>query len=83
MIAGTASANCYVDYKAKRASGDLELHYGVMQILQSCDNRKALKSEVAQRIAGDGWQLLRIMSSFDESQLQGKQADAGPYFLRY
>ena len=75
-------AQCFVDYKAKRDAGGLELHYGVMQ-LNTCENAQDIDAEVQARIAQDGWQLLRVMSSFKQNKLQDKQANAGEYFLRY
>ena len=82
-VATPSFANCFVDYKAKRGESGLELHYGVMQMSAACDDQKSIRNEVQARIAGDGWQLLRVMSSFGQNQLKDKQADAGEYFLRY
>ena len=82
-VAQSAAAECFADYKAKRDAGGLELHYGVIALNQPCGNKAAIEEEVRNRIAGDGWQLLRVMSSFERSKLQDKQPDAGDYFLRY
>ncbi|MEM7241702.1 MAG: hypothetical protein AAF429_05910 [Pseudomonadota bacterium] len=83
LAAGSPSlAQCYVDYKAKRDAGGLELHYGVMQ-LDQCESAQQVKDEVQARIVEDGWQLLRVMSSFEKNKLQDKRANAGDYFLRY
>ena len=79
-----AHADCFADYKAKRSNGDLQLHYGVIALPQkACDKPKGAKKLIEKRIAGDGWQLLRVMSSFDETGLNSRQANAGEYFLRY
>ncbi len=79
-----ASAECYADYKAKQTSGDLRLHYGVAQLPDAvCGDIDAATVQIQTRIAGDGWTLLRVMSTFGADQLNNKQADAGEYFLRY
>ena len=77
-----ASANCFVDYKAKRSGDALELHYGVMQ-LEDCQSMGAVEQELTTRLAENDWTLLRIMSLFDQSQLDEKKANAGEFFLRY
>lgn len=79
-----AAAQCYADYKAKQTSGELQLHYGVIEIPDRiCGNQPQMKKNIQTRIAGDGWQVLRVMSSFDDTILNSKQADAGEFFLRY
>ena len=79
-----ASAQCYADYKAKQASGDLRLHYGVIELADTaCADPTSADARVQARISGDGWVLLSIMSLFGADQLNTKQADAGEYFLRY
>ena len=87
LVAGffttAAQAACFVDYKAKRGQDGLELHYGVMAIQGMCEDALVVEAEVQSRIAPDGWQLLRVMSSFDENGLKDKEADAGEFFLRY
>lgn len=79
------AAGCYADYKAQRSrAGALELHYGVMELRGgACRGPDAARSQIARRIGGDGWQLLRVMSIFDASGLNARQANAGPFFLRY
>lgn len=76
---------CFADYKAQRTSArGLELHYGVIQLgPRACRDRAAAERQVARRIAAEGWQLLRVMATFDESGLNGRRANAGAYFLRY
>jgi len=83
-IPNIAAAECYADYKAKQTAGDLQLHYGVVQVADElCGDKAAIKLDIQNRISLDGWQVLRVMSSFDQSDLNSKQADAGEYFLRY
>lgn len=76
-----SAAECYADYKAKK-NNPLKLHYGVVQLNHGCSVQQA-KSEVAARIGRDGWILLNVLSVFDASQLAGKEANAGPFYLRY
>tara|TARA_R110002096_G_scaffold46032_6_gene123055 strand:- start:29765 stop:30061 length:297 start_codon:yes stop_codon:yes gene_type:complete len=79
-----ASAECYADYKAKQTSGDLRLHYGIVELPDAiCGDKNAMNAQIQGRIGGDGWKLLRVMSTFGADQLNNKQADAGEYFLRY
>ncbi|MGR3321845.1 MAG: hypothetical protein ACU0DK_07935 [Pseudooceanicola sp.] len=75
-----AQAACYADYKA-RQDNPLKLHYGVMQV-SSCDAGEA-RSEVAARLARNGWTLLNVLGTFDESGLEGRKANAGQYYLRF
>jgi hypothetical protein len=84
VMPSMASAECYADYKAKQISGDLQLHYGVVELPDAvCGDKGATQAQIRARISGDGWKLLRVMSSFGADQLNSKQADAGEYFLRY
>ena len=73
-----AHAGCYVDYKAKK-DDPLRLHYGVAEV--SCGGDAY--SELADRLAANGWTLLAIVSSFDESGLAERQDSAANYFLRF
>lgn len=78
-----AHAACYADYKAKK-DDPLQLHYGVMELPgNACASRNAAANAIAGRLATAGWTLLNVLSIFDGSQLQGKKADAGQYFLRF
>lgn len=79
--AQAAGAGCYADYKAKK-DDPLQLQYGVAEITGDC-SVEAAAVELAPRLAADGWQLLEVMDTFDESGLEGRQASAGDYFLRY
>lgn len=77
------AAACYVDYKAKQ-DDPLRLHYGVIEVSEEdCADRNATIRDVADRISGDGWQLLAIVSTFDESGLEEREESAGEYYLRY
>lgn len=82
MLATPAvSADCYADYKAKR-DNPLRLHYGVLQLSQSCDNASA-RREAAQRLQQNGWTLLNVLSVFGPEGLKQRKADAGQYYLRF
>ncbi len=87
LVAATpsiAAADCYADYKAKQSVSGLKLHYGVMQLPNgACNNRAKAQAVVAKRLANGGWQLLTILSIFDQSGLSQRQSNAGAYFLRY
>ncbi|GHA47013.1 hypothetical protein GCM10008927_09730 [Amylibacter ulvae] len=84
MAPMAASAACYADYKAKRAGEDLRLHYGVIELSDNlCGNPNAAKRTIENRVARDGWTVLRVMSTFDESGLGPRRKDAGEYFLKY
>ena len=76
-----AAADCYADYKAKQ-DNPLRLHYGVMQLSGDC-TAAAARTEVAARLQQAGWTLLNVLSVFGPEGLAGRQADAGPYFLRF
>jgi hypothetical protein len=83
LMALPASAACYADYKAKR-DNPLKLHYGVAQIPASaCASPNAAAKAIAPRLAAAGWTLLNIVSVFSDDGLNGRKANAGPYFLRF
>jgi hypothetical protein len=78
-----AEAQCYVDYKAKQ-DNPLRLAYGVSQVSDgACGKPGVAKSELAPRLASDGWTLLKILSSFGPEGLQERKSSAGAFFLRY
>lgn len=79
--AGMAQAACYADYKAKR-DNPLRLQYGVAQINGPCTPQNAA-AELGPKLLADGWQLLEIVSVFDDSGLEARRADAGEFYLRY
>ncbi|MGR3491705.1 MAG: hypothetical protein ACU0DW_06565 [Shimia sp.] len=79
--AGTAQAACFADYKAKR-DNPLQLHYGVAEIAGPCTAANA-EAQLPARLATDGWELLSIVSLFDEADLQEKRENAADFFLRY
>ncbi|EPX84869.1 hypothetical protein ruthe_01866 [Rubellimicrobium thermophilum DSM 16684] len=76
-----AAAACYADYKASRRD-PFELHYGVAEIFGPCDTASAAE-ELAPRLAADGWHLLEVDSTFDETGLEARRESAGDYYLRY
>ncbi len=73
-----AHAACYVDYKAKM-DDPLRLHYGVAEVACGGD----ANADLANRLAANGWTLLTILSTFDETGLQERQDSAADYFLRF
>lgn len=79
-LAGPAHAACFADYKAKQ-DGPLRLHYGVAEI--SVCSRQGARRELAPRLARAGWELLNIVSVFDDNGLEERRENAGRYFLRY
>lgn len=76
-----AAQQCYADYKAKR-DNPLKLHYGVAQLSKGCSKGSA-QSEIAPRLARDGWTLLTVMSVFGPEGLDKRRGNAGAFFLRY
>ena len=80
-LCAQAQAACYADYKASREN-PLELQYGVAEIFGECSVPSA-QAELAPRLAADGWQLLEVLTTFDESGLEARRESAGNYFLRY
>jgi len=81
MMAGAAQAACYADYKAKQ-DDPLRLHYGVAEVRGDCSVSNA-QSQIADRLSSAGWQLLNVVSVFDDSELDEKKDSAGDYFLRF
>ncbi|MFQ6550799.1 hypothetical protein AAD018_000470 [Aestuariibius insulae] len=81
LLASPAQAACYADYKAKQ-DDPLRLHYGVVEISEPC-NRNNARSQLERRLDGTGWQLLNVVSVFDESGLDERRGSAGNFFLRF
>ena len=81
-LTGPAMAACYADYRAQRDT-PFGLHYGVIEIPDTACSTSAAAAVISQRIARDGWQLLQVISVFDDSGLQQRRSDAGTYFLRF
>lgn len=82
-MASTAQAACYADYKAKR-DNPLKLHYGVIELPDdACDNRKAARRQISDRLEANGWSLLKVQSIFDAKGLDERKDSAGKFFLRY
>jgi hypothetical protein len=82
LVAGTANAECFADYKAKQ-DDPLRLHYGVAQVLGDSCKRKAAEQELAPRLDAAGWTLLNVLSTFGPEGLEERKASAGDYYLRY
>jgi hypothetical protein len=80
-LASTANATCFADYKAKM-DNPLRLHYGVIELPDSACSVGAAASNIAGRLTG-GWQLLEVMSVFDEAGLDSRRERAGQYYLRF
>lgn len=81
IMASAAQAACYADYKAKQ-DNPLRLHYGVAEVRGECSAANA-RSQLAGRLSSAGWELLNIVSVFDDSGLDDKKDSAGDYFLRF
>lgn len=81
-LALPASAACYADYKAKREN-PYQLQYGVIELAERDCSPGAAAAAIAARIAADGWQLLAVVSIFDEAGLAARRDSAGGFFLRY
>jgi hypothetical protein len=81
FAAGPAQA-CFADYRAKM-DNPLRLHYGVIDLPENACSMDAAAPVIAQRIAAGGWQLLQVVSVFDEAGLAARRADAGEYFLSF
>lgn len=73
--------NCFADYKAKQ-DNPLRLHYGVAEVRGAC-SKQAARSELASRLASQGWTLLSILSTFSADGLAERKQSAGSYYLRF
>lgn len=83
LLPAVAEAACYADYKAKR-DDPLRLHYGVVKVSDgACPAAERVAAQIARRISGDGWQLLNVVSLFDDTGLDQRRQSAGEFFLRY
>ena len=80
-LASAANAACFADYKAKM-DNPLRLHYGVIELPASACDVGAAAPVISGRLTG-GWQLLEVMSVFDESGLESREARAGQYYLSF
>ena len=81
-VTGAAAAACYADYRAQK-DNPFGLHYGVLEVPEDACSVGAAAPVIARRIAADGWQLLQVISVFDESGLDARRSDAGAYYLRF
>ena len=82
LLTGPLHAACFADYKAKM-DDPLRLHYGVIEIPDGACSVGAAYGEIAPRVAAGGWELLEVMSVFDESGLNARRGDAGQFYLRF
>jgi hypothetical protein len=82
LAAGSASAGCYADYKAKR-DNPLRLHYGTIELSGDDCSKAAAEQQIPDRIAADDWTLLTVLGVFDESGLEERKDSAGKFHLRY
>ncbi|MEP2782643.1 MAG: hypothetical protein ABJO67_15125 [Pseudoruegeria sp.] len=82
LLASPVSAACFADYKAKQ-DDPLRLHYGVAKIPDAKCTRQQAAKALRKRVAKDGWELLNVVSVFDETKVDAKKGNAGDYFLRY
>ncbi|WP_238380943.1 hypothetical protein [Alkalilacustris brevis] len=82
-VASPAAAQCFADYKAKR-DNPLQLHYGVAEVSPAaCGSVTQAAQELRPRLAAEGWELLNVVSVFDEGGLAERQENAGQYYLRF
>jgi len=81
MAPPALAANCFADYKAKQ-DNPLRLHYGVAKVNGDC-SRSAAVAELSQRLAGQGWTLLNVVSVFGDDGLAQRKDSAGSNFLRF
>lgn len=81
LLTTAAQAACYADYKAKQ-DDPLRLHYGVAEVRGDCSVSNAA-SQLSERLSSGGWELLNVLSVFDDAQLDDKKDSAGDYFLRF
>jgi len=83
LLAGTADAACYVEYKAKK-DNPLNLHYGFMDASDSsrCSATDVTQS-VERRLARHGWTLLTILNASATPPSDQQREVAGDYFLRF
>lgn len=83
LLSTPAGAACYGDYKAKQ-DNPLQLHYGVIELPdRACGSTADARPVIQDRISGDGWTLLNVLSIFGPDELEERQKSAGDFFLRY
>ncbi|NSX53375.1 hypothetical protein [Parasulfitobacter algicola] len=82
LTATWAQAACFADYKAKQ-DNPLRLHYGVAEISGGNCTAQAAKRQLDDRLQDRGWQLLNVLSVFDEQGLSERKESAGEFFLRF
>ncbi len=82
FAAGTAQAACFAHYKAKQ-DDPLQLHFGIMQIDDAACAPGPASAAVNARLAPNGWTLLNIVKTSQDTPTQQEQSNAGAYFLRF
>lgn len=82
LMATTAQAGCFADYKAKK-DNPLQLHYGVAEIFGGNCTTSNASQQLYDRLQDNGWQLLNVLSVFDDRGLSEREQSAGDYFLRF
>ncbi|MBO6603729.1 MULTISPECIES: hypothetical protein [Paracoccaceae] len=82
LAAAPVHAACFADYKAKM-DDPLRLHYGVIELPDTACDPGAAFGVIAPRVAAGGWELLEVMSIFDETGLDARRDDAGQFYLRF
>jgi hypothetical protein len=82
-LALPAQAACYADYRAQQQN-PVRFHYGVAQIPDSaCGNTDAAASYLGNRLARNGWTLVNVLSTFNDSGLASRRGNAGQFYLRF
>ena len=85
ILAGSANAACYADYKARKYN-PFKLHYGVLLLYtENCVDETAsvTKSRVYFRLEQVGWRLLNVIDVFNDSGLNERKEIAGEYYLKF
>jgi hypothetical protein len=82
LSCASPAAACYADYRAQKDS-PFGLHYGVIEFPTRLFGRGRRAGDCGPQIAAEGWQLLQVISVFDDSGLDARRSDAGAYFLRF
>lgn len=62
LLAGTATAQCSVEYKAKK-DNPLRLEHGTMVVPGPCSDAEA---QAREELAARGWTLLKVLSLSDK-----------------
>ena len=82
ILPGTARAECFVSYKAKK-DAPLRLHMGVLSLPAPCPAQAKAEEQTAQRLAQAGWTLLTVLTLSMREPDDKTKADASAHYLRY